>query len=61
MKKEVVGYVKYVVGIIIFLVKFEYGKKKDMSCVSLLYVFLKEEVCLKIDDPISYLHQKEQV
>ena len=58
--KEVVGFVWAVVGRNKLPVKFEDRKEKERSSVSLQYVYLKEEVCLDTDDPISSLPQKEQ-
>ena len=43
-RKEVVGNLQDVVGKKKFLVKFEYGKKKEMSSVLISYVCSKEEV-----------------
>ena len=42
------------------LVQFEDGQKKQMSCVSLPYLFSKYAVFLEMDDPISDLPQNEQ-
>ena len=58
--KYVVGHVQYLVGRKKLLFQFKYGKKKEMSCVSLSYVCSKEEVCLEMYEPISNLPQKEQ-
>ena len=41
-----------------FLVKFEDDQNKYMSCVFILYVCLKEEVCLDTDEPPSNYHKK---
>ena len=41
-------------------VKFEYGQKRDMSSISFLYLCLKPEVCLDMDEPISDLPKKQQ-
>ena len=41
-----------------FLVKFEYGQKKEMSFFSLLFLCLKEEV--DMDEPLSNSPEKEQ-
>ena len=43
-----------------FLVQFEDGQKREMSSCSLVYVCLKQEVCLEVDEPISDLPEKEQ-
>ena len=43
-----------------FLVQFEEEEKKDMSHVLLSHTCSKEEVCLKIDDPISELPQNKK-
>ena len=53
MSKQGVGCVQAVVGKKKFLVKLEYGKKIEMSFISLLYLCLKEEVCIGMDKPIS--------
>ena len=58
--KEVVVCVHDLVGKNNLLVQFEYGKKREISCILLSYVCLKEEVCLDMDEPISYLPKKEQ-
>ena len=59
MRKEVVVCVQDVVGKKKLPVQFEYGLKIDMSYNSLSYLCLKEEVCLDIEEPISYLPPKE--
>ena len=56
--KEVMVCVQYVMGKNNFLVQFEYGQKREMIYISLLYPCSKEEVCLEIEDPISDLLQK---
>ena len=55
-----VGCVQAMAGNRSFLVQFEGGQKKEMSCGSISYVYLKEGVCLDMDKPISDLPQKEQ-
>ena len=60
MRKDVVGCVQDVVGKNNFLVPFEHRQKKDMISSSLPYERSKEEVCLKIDELISDLTQKQQ-
>ena len=61
MSKYLMLFVQAVVGKNNFLGQFECGKKKDMSYVFLLCVFLKEEVCLEMYEPISDLHKKNNV
>ena len=58
MRKDVVGCVQAVVGKKNFLVQFEDVKKKEMSSCSLLYLCSKDEVCLEMDEPISYVPKK---
>ena len=41
-----------------FVVQFEDRQKKEMSCVLLSYICSKDEVCLDMDGPISYLSEK---
>ena len=53
-----VGCLQYVLVNKNFLFKFEDGQKRDMSYVSLLCLYLEEEVYLDMDDPISHLPQK---
>ena len=60
MSKDVVGCVHSVVGKKKFLVQFEDGQKRDMRSCSLVYICWKQEVCLEMDEPISYLSGKEQ-
>ena len=50
MRKEVVGCIESVAGKKNFLVKFEYGKKKDISSSLLVILSPKEEV--EMDGPI---------
>ena len=56
MRKEVVGCVQIVVGKKNFLLQFEYGKKKEKSSSSLVYLSSKEEV--DMEEAISYSPQK---
>ena len=42
------------------LYQFEYCQSIDMSSCLLVYVFLKQEVCLDMDEPILELPEKEQ-
>ena len=52
------GCVQSVVGEENFLVQLEYGKKKEISSSSLLFLSSKEEV--EMDEPISNLPKKEE-
>ena len=54
-------YVQSVLGKKEFLVKFEYGQKRETTSCSLVYVCLKQEAFLETDDTISYLPKKYQV
>ena len=55
MRKEVLGCLQAMVGNKKFVVRFEYGQKRDMSASSLLYLCDKEEVGQEVDDTISDL------
>ena len=59
-RKEAVGCVEAMVGNKKFLVRFKDGQRREMSSCSLVYVCLKQEVCLEVDEPISDLPEKEQ-
>ena len=53
MRKEVVGCVHIVVGKKMFLIKFEYGQKKEISSSSLVYLSWKDDV--DMEEPIPRL------
>ena len=57
-RKELVVCVQDVIGKKMYLVKFKYRHKTEMSSHSLSYVCSKEEVGHETDDSISNLHQK---
>ena len=50
--------IKYLVGKNNNLFQFEYWQKKKMRCVSISYVYSKEEVCLKMNETILKLPPK---
>ena len=59
-RKDVMGCVQDMVENNKFLFQFENGHKKEMFLCLLVYICLKEEVCLEIYDPISNLPEKQQ-
>ena len=58
MRKELMGRVQAVVEKKKILVQFKNLQKKEMISCSIVYVFLKEEICPEMDDPISKLPEK---